>query len=72
MLELIRSFLKTKGLGRGAWNLVSVKVGAVFCLVSKQWEKKKENLKTTTTAKPKSAPPSDDYCIGAASLSHHS
>lgn len=41
MLELIRSFLKTKRLGRGAWNLVRVKVGAVFCLVSKQWEKKK-------------------------------
>lgn len=45
MLELIWSFLKTKGLRRGAWNLVSVKVGAVFCLVLKQWERKKKTWK---------------------------
>lgn len=32
--------------------------------------KKKENLKTTTKAKPKSAPCSDEYFIGEASLSH--
>lgn len=43
-----------KRLWRQGWNLVSVKIGAIFCLVLKQQGRKKENLKTITKATVKS------------------
>lgn len=45
---------KKKRLWRWGWSLVSVKIGAIFCLVLKQQGRKKESLRTITKATVKS------------------